>query len=171
MHLVSFRLPHISRSMVPGLTLLLVWFAGSSLGLLAERFHGGPLGELVMAAGGRSPDILDSCTVTLLSLLFTACAVFLFHRPGAYLACFFRGFFLGFVLGAAVSVGGALYGLLLVFSGLCFSPVLLVYLWRRLMFGMRGFAADTSLCAAAGALLSAVDALVISPFLAVTLTF
>lgn len=173
MHHLSFDLPRISRSMVPGLLLLVSWFAGLSLGLWAARFYGDSFEPLIMMAGSADLSFPDACVVTLFSLLLSACAVFLFHRFGAYLAGLLRGIVIGFMLGVisrAVS-GGALMSLLLLFSGLCYSPVILLFLWRRLRFGMFGFQRDSIGCLAAGLLLSAVDTWVVSPFLAAALTF
>lgn len=171
MHHLSFDLPRFSRSTIPGLILGTIWFAGLSLGILAARFYGDPLGSLVLSAGSADLSFRDACVVTVLPLLFSACAVFFFQRFGAYLACLLRGLGIGFLLGAVSGAGGALMSLLLMFSGLCYSPVLLLFLWRRLRYGMRGFRRDIFLCLGAGLGLSAVDAFVISPFLAMALTF
>ena len=85
--------------MIPGVTLLGVWLAGLSLGLLADRFYGESYESLLLFAGRRMPSILDACLVTILPLLLSAFAVFFFHRFGVCLACFLRGLTIGFFLG------------------------------------------------------------------------
>jgi hypothetical protein len=157
--------------MIPGITLLGVWLAGLSLGLLADRFYGDCYELLVFSAGCAALTFLDACLVTILPLLLSAFAVFIFHRFGACLACFFRGLTMGFFLGVLTAAGGAWLAVLLLFSGLCFCPVLLWYLWRRFFEGLRNARRDFALCCLAGLCLAAVDTWVVAPFLATALTF
>lgn len=173
MHHLSFDLPRFSRSTVPGLILGGSWFAGLSLGLWAARFQGDALQSLAFSAGSAELSFPDACVVTVFPLLLSACAVFIFHRFGAYLAALLRGIAIGFMLGviSRAAPGGALLSLLLLFSGLFYSPVHLWYLWRRLQYGMFGFKGDSFFCLAVGLALSAVDTWVVSPFLAAALTF
>lgn len=156
---------------IPGVTLLGVWLAGLSLGLLADRFYGDCYESLVFSAGREPVRFVDACLVTILPLLLSAFAVFFFHRFGACLACFLRGLTLGFFLGVLTAAGGAWLAVLLLFSGLCFCPVLLWYLWRRLSLGLRDARRDFMLCFLAGLCLAAVDTWVAAPFLAAALTF
>ena len=157
--------------MIPGITLLGVWLAGLSLGLLADRFYGDCYELLVFSAGCAALTFLDACLVTILPLLLSAFAVFIFHRFGACLACFLRGLTMGFFLGVMTAAGGAWLAVLLLFSGLCFCPVLLWYLWRRFFEGLRNARRDFALCCLAGLCLAAVDTWVVAPFLATALTF
>ena len=157
--------------MIPGVTLLGVWLAGLSLGLLADRFYGDCYELLVFSAGCAALTFLDACLVTILPLLLSAFAVFIFHRFGACLACFLRGLTMGFFLGVLTAAGGAWLAVLLLFSGLCFCPVLLWYLWRRFFEGLRNARRDFALCCLAGLCLAAVDTWVVAPFLATALTF
>ena len=157
--------------MIPGVTLLGVWLAGLSLGLLADRFYGDCYESLAFSAGCRTLTFLDACMLTILPLLLSALAVFIFHRFGACLACFLRGLTMGFFLGVLMAAGGAWLAVLLLFSGLCFCPVLLWYLWRRFSVGLRNARRDFGLCLLAGLCLAAVDTWVVSPFLATALTF
>jgi hypothetical protein len=157
--------------MIPGITLLGVWLAGLSLGLLADRFYGDCYELLVFSAGCAALTFLDACLVTILPLLLSAFAVFIFHRFGACLACFLRGLTMGFFLGVLTAAGGAWLAVLLLFSGLCFCPVLLWYLWRRFFEGLRNARRDFALCCLAGLCLAAVDTWVVAPFLATALTF
>ena len=157
--------------MIPGITLLGVWLAGLSLGLLADRFYGDCYELLAFSAGCAALTFLDACLVTILPLLLSAFAVFIFHRFGACLACFLRGLTMGFFLGVLTAAGGAWLAVLLLFSGLCFCPVLLWYLWRRFFEGLRNARRDFALCCLAGLCLAAVDTWVVAPFLATALTF
>lgn len=171
--LVSFS-PHIRCSTWPGLFLLGNWLAGLSLGLLAARLRGDAFAPLFLQSASSELTVSGAVVVLVLPLLVTACAVLLFHRRGAYVCCGLRGLCLGFSLGCSSMLcfsGGALFGGLLLFSGLCSGPVLLWYLWRRVTIGMVCFAADTVGCAAVLSLVGAVDALVIAPFLALAVTF
>ena len=166
----TFQLRRI-RGMIPGITLLGVWLAGLSLGLLTERFYGDCYSSLAFPAGQKELSFPDACLVTILPLLLSAFAVFFFHRFGACLACFLRGLTMGFFLGVLTAAGGAWLAVLLLFSGLFFCPVLLWYLWRRLSVGLRSARRDFGLCLLAGLCLAAVDTWVVAPFLAAALSF
>ena len=149
---------------IPGAALLGVWLAGSSLGLWAARFYGDAYGPLVLQAGETALSFVSACVVTLLPLLLSAFAVFFFHRPGVFGACLLRGISLGFFL-------GVFFAVLLLFSGLAYSPVLLWYLWRRLESGLGGAGMDCLWCGLAGILLAAADTWLVAPFLATALSF
>ena len=152
------------RGIVPGLTLGGVWFAGLTLGLLAARFYGGPLGALTPAAIGSELTFWNACMAAVLPLFLSAFAVYFFHRFGVYMACGLRGIAMGFFLGVLISECGLWLGCLLSFSGLCGCGILLWFLWRRL--GVSPFSGDL-LCAVAAAMaVSAVDIWVIAPYLA-----
>ena len=157
--------------LIPGVTLLGVWFTGLSLGLLTERFYGDGYQSLAIPAGREELRFLNACLVTILPLLLSAFAVTFFHRFGACLACFLRGLTMGFFLGVLTAAGGAWLAVLLLFSGLCFCPVLLWYLWRRLMLDLRDARRDFAFCFLAGLCLAAVDTWVVAPFLVAALTF
>ena len=163
--------PRVDRGMILGLTLGGVWCAGVSLGLWAARFYGGAVAELSLRAGVDVPTFGTACVVTVLPLFLSAFAVFFFHRAGAILACALRGLTVGFMLGCAVRAGGLWLGVLLLFSGLFYSPVLLWFLWRRLFRGADGFRRDIVRCLAAAIAIAAVDTWVVAPFLARSLSF
>ena len=160
-----------TTDLIPGATLLGVWLAGLSLGLLADRFYGDCYESLVFPAGRGAPCFSDACMVTILPLLLSAFAVSFFHRFGACLACFLRGLTMGFFLGVLTGAGGAWLAVLLLFSGLFFCPVLLWYLWRRLIGDLCNARRDFCICFLAGLCLAAVDTWVVAPFLAAALTF
>lgn len=162
--------PHRCRSAVLGLILLGIWFAGVSLGLLAARFFGAPYGTLVLYAGSLELPFRNACLVAVLPLLLSAFAVFFFHRFGAYLACAVRGLSIGFLMGVLTSAGGMWLCVLLLFSALGSSPVLLWYLWRRLDEGSPGAYPDALWCLACCVALAAVDTWVVAPFLAAALS-
>lgn len=169
MLLCSLYLPH-RRCTVLGLTLSLVWFAGVSLGLLAARSCGESIDALCLSAGALEVPFGNACLVTVLPLLLSAFAVFFFRRFGAYLACALRGLSIGFMMGVLTAAGGMWLCVLLLFSALGFSPVLLWYLWRRLDRGMPGFYPDGLRCLLAGVVLAAVDTWVVAPFLVTALS-
>lgn len=152
------------RSIVPGLTLGVVWFAGLSLGLWAARFYGSSVGDWIPAAVGAELTIWNGCMAALHPLFFSAFAVYFLHRFGVYLACVLRGISMGFLLGVLTAYGGIRLGGLLGFSGLFCSGILLWFLWRRL--NLSPLTGDL-LCASAAALaVSAVDTWAIAPLLA-----
>ncbi len=161
----------IDRSMIPGLTLGGVWFAGVSLGLWAARFYGESVMALSLAAGGAALSYWGACVVTMLPLFLSAFAVFFFHRSGAILACAVRSISIGFMLGCFVLTGGFWLGSLLLFSGLFGSPVLLWFLWRRFSLGMVCFQRDAVCALAAAAVIAAVDTWAVAPFLAHALSY
>ena len=167
----SLRVPRIDRSMILGLTLCGVWFAGVSLGLWAACFYGSSVADLSLIAGCAPLYYPGACVAVMLPLFLSAFAVFFFHRAGAYLACAVRGIFIGYMLGCAVMTGGFWLGLLLLFSGLWSSPVLLWFLWHRLTLGADRFVGDALGVLAATAMIAAVDTWVVAPFLARALSF
>ena len=171
MSLRSGRLPWFDRSMVLSLCLYGIWFAGVSLGLWAARFYGDSVMDLALMAGCAELSFLRACLVSVLPLLLSAFAVSFFHRSGACVFCAVRGFVLGFLLGAVSTVGGLWLGGLLLFTGLCSSPVLLWFLQRRIIHGLRRLPADCFVCLAVLCGLSAVDTWAVAPFLAHALSF
>ena len=171
MGLQSVKLPRFDRSMIPGLRLIAVWFAGVSLGLWAARFYGDSVRVLSLTAGRTALSFPGACLVSVLPLFLSASAVFLFHHIGAYFFCVLRGAAVGFLLGALTAAGGVWLGGLLLFSGLCSSPVLLWFLWRRLENGSRRFAVDCVGCLLVLLAVSVVDTWAVAPFLAQALSF
>lgn len=171
MSLQSMKLLRFDRSMIPGLTLCGIWFAGVSLGLWAARFYGDSVRALALTAGSAELSFFGAFQGSVLPLFLSAIAVFLFHRFGAYLFCGIRGLLLGFLLGCLCAAGGLWLGGLLLFSGLCTSPVLIWFLWRRLMNETRGFAGDCLGSLLALAVVCAVDTWAVAPFLARALSF
>ena len=167
---VTVRIRRISN-LVPCIALMGVWLAGLSLGLLADRFYGDYYGSLVIPAGAAPLSFGDACMVTILPLLLSAFAVLFFHCCGACIACFLRGVSMGFFLGLLTDAGGLWLAVLLPFSGLFFAPVLLWYLWRRVLMDLRDAHRDFCRCLLAGVCLAAVDTWVVAPFLAAALTF
>ena len=171
MHVFHFCRQRTASAVIPGAALLGVWLAGSSLGLWAARFCGDNYGSLILQAAGTGLSFPNACLAAILPLLLSAFAVFFFHRFGAYAACFLRGISIGFYLGILTAVGGLWLAVLLLFSGLIYSPVLLWYLWRRLESGLGGACADCLWCGLAGILLAAADTWLVAPFLATALSF
>lgn len=171
MNLQSDRLPRDDRSTIPGLILYGIWFAGVSLGLWAARFYGDSVMDLALMAGHEELSYLRACLVSVLPLFLSAFAVSIFHRCGACVFCALHGLALGFLLGAVSAVGGLWLGGLLLFTGLCSSPVLLWFLRRRVVNGLRGLPLDCFACLPVLCAVSAVDTWVVAPFLARALSF
>ena len=163
--------PRADRSMIPGLSLMGLWFAGVSLGLWAACFYGESVGALALAAGRAELTFFHGCVVTVLPLFLSAFAVFFFHRAGALWAAFLRGIFLGCSMGALTAVGGLWLAVLLLFSAVAVSPVILWYLWRRLCLGQERCRRDLVYAFLAALGISAVDLWVVAPFLAHALSF
>ena len=170
MHRLPFDRPELSGSMIPGVVLCGVWLAGSSLGLWAARLYGDGPEELIFRAGAMELRFRDACVAAILPLLLSAFAVFFFHRFGAFLSAFVRGGSLGFSLGVLAGLGGMWLAVLLLFTGLTLSPVLLWYLWRRLDTGLRDAPRDAVWCVLAGLIVVAMDTWVVAPFLAAALS-
>ena len=171
MHQIVCFDPRADRSMIPGLSLLGLWFAGVSLGLWAACFYGESVGALALAAACAGITCLNGCVVAVLPLFLSAFAVFFFHRAGARMACLVRGTLLGFLLGSVTAVGGLWLGVLLLFSSVAVSPVILWFLWRRLCLGPDGFRRDLVSAFLAAFGICAVDFWVVAPFLARALSF
>ena len=167
----GLRVPCFNRSIIPGLALGGVWFAGVFLGLWTARFYGDSVMALSLTAGGMTVSFLNACLVTMLPVFLSAFAVFFFHRAGAILAGAVRGLTIGFMLGCFVLTGGFWLAQLLLFSGLCSSPVLLWFLWRRLALGADCFRRDILGALTAAAAIAAVDTWAVAPFLAQALSF
>lgn len=170
MHQLTFDRSELSGTMIPGGVLCGVWLVGSSLGLWAARLYGDAPEELIFRAGAMDLRFRDACVAAMWPLLLSAFAVFFFHRFGVYLSGLVRGSSLGFSLGVLAELGGMWLAVLLRFSGLMLSPVLLWYLWRRLDIGLRDAPGDAVWCVLAGAVVAAMDTWVVAPFLAAALS-
>ena len=171
MHQIVCFDPRADRSMILGLSLMGLWFAGVSLGLWAACYYGGSVGALALSAGRAGITYLNGCVVTVLPLFLSAFAVCFFHRAGARMACLLRGTVLGFALGGVTAVGGLWLGALLLFSAVAVSPVILWFLWRRLCLGLYGCRRDLVCAFLAAFGISAVDLWVVAPFLEHALSF
>ena len=171
MHQIVCLDPRADRSMILGLSLMGLWFAGVSLGLWAACYYGGSVGALALSAGRAGITYLNGCVVTVLPLFLSAFAVCFFHRAGARMACLVRGTLLGFALGSVTAVGGLWLGALLLFSAVAVSPVILWFLWRRLCLGVDGCRRDLLYAFLAAFGISAVDIWVVAPFLERALSF
>ena len=169
-HFDLFR-QRTASAVIPGAALLGVWLAGSSLGLWAARFCGDNYGSLILQAAGTGLSFPNACQAAILPLLLSAFAVFFFHRFGAYAACLLRGISLGIFLGVLWTVGGIWLAVLLLFSGLACSPMVLWYLWRWLELGLGDAVADCLRCCLYGVAVAAADTWLVAPFLAAALSF
>lgn len=173
MHKISFDIPIYNRHAIPGAALAAVWLAGLALGMTAIRFYGAPPDDLIVSAAEGTVSFSALVVVTLFPLLLSACAAFLFKAPGVYALCLMRGVCLGLMIGwvtAARGPGGILLGALLLFSALAYSPVLLWYWHQRLTAPSGRILPQTLGCACIGIGISALDCLLIAPFLADVMT-
>lgn len=164
----SFRYRR-KRDTIPGLRLCGCWFAGSSLGLLAECFCGDAIASWLTLLPGQIPDLGSVLLLSVLPLLLTASAVTLFRPCACYVLCLIRGFGQGLViacLGRLFGSGTPIVVFLLLFSSLWTNPFILWYWCRCLRGNSCRFAADTVLCAVFCVLIGLLDHCAIAPFLA-----
>lgn len=167
MHRIVIYKHAMSRNTILGLALIVVWFAGLSLGFVATRLYGDTLVSCLSQAAGLQATIVTPF-VTLLPLLVSALAVIIIHPDFLYAICFVRAVTLAMMLQALATCfhsGVYLAAIFLLFSSLLFSPVLLWYWWRRLSLQTDKFIADTLLCSAVGLVIGLLDYWFISPFL------
>lgn len=168
MHLFHFYTYRYRLNTIPGLKLIFTWFAGLSLGLWTACRYGDTIVPFIEPAARAGATWLNLIFVTVLPLLLSACAVFLLRFPGLFGVCFLRSFFLGVMLGGVtLRYGGAaiLMAPLLMFSALCYSPVLLWYWQRRIDDRFCGLHREIVPCLALGLGIGTIDYLFISPFL------
>lgn len=168
MQAIPFHKHLADHSMIPGLKLACFWYAGLSLGLAAARFYGDTMVSLLRLAPAVSGSMMGAFWISLLPLLLSACAVFLFRRAGCYAACLLRGFGLGYVMACirrCYPGAGLLMSLLLTFSALWGSVILFWYHLRRITLRDADFLRDTAAAAAALCAVAAVDHWFITPFL------
>ncbi len=150
-----------------GLLLFTVWSTGLSFGFSCARAYGSILVSFTSQAV-KLPVAFGSSFVTIFPLLISAFAVLSIHPHFLYVICFLRGFMLAVMLQSLIFCfqdGACLAAMLLLFSSLVFSPVLLWYWWRRLRFQLSDFKRDTMLCFMIGLAVCLVDRWFVSPFL------
>ena len=163
---ILFR--RFDRNTIRGCILLLCWFAGLSLGLLAADFHGDALSSFTEPLPSVLPALGGLLIPAVFPLLFSACAVVLFSDFGCLTAAAIRGLVQGFFLSALAGSGRAaspVLAFLLVFTGLMLNPVLLFFWYRRMTLGAERFLGDFLGCTAIAGLIAITDYWVIAPFL------
>lgn len=167
MYKPQISMPLLHRSTIPALFLVMDWFAGLSLGFYAARFYGVMLASLIMQSASCVGSPIGMLVTTMLPLLLSAFAVFLFDSRLIWALCLVRGVGLGLMLGAVcrASPGGLLLGVLLLFSALFFTPVLMWY-WLRRICRWGSERRDMLIALGWGLLIWIVDQTVIAPFLA-----
>ena len=166
---VSLPLRRLDKNTIREWALIALWIAGSSLGLLAERFNGDAYASFLQPLAGCAPDLGGVFASAIFPLLLSACAVFLFGTAGCYGMCLIRGMSQGFVLGLVgdcYGIAAPLVAVLLTFSGLTVNAVLLCFWLRRVRLGDTGLQRDLSFMLGFGACIGAADYLLIGPFLA-----
>lgn len=157
----------VNRSTILSLVLLTVWFAGLSLGFSAARSYGDTLVSC-MSQAVLLPASMAASFVVLFPLLVSALAVMTLGPCSLYVICFLRAFLTGIMLGAVgvtFQSGACLAAILLMFSSLVFSPVLLWFWYRRLSLRLACLKPDMIACGVIGLLVALMDRLLVSPFL------
>ena len=165
---VHMLLRRFDRNTIRGCILLICWFAGLSLGLLAADFCGDALSSFVEPLPSVLPVLGGALITAYFPLLFSACAVVLFSAFGCLVAAALRGLAQGFFLGILAGASGAaspILAFLLVFTGLMMNPVLLFFWYRRMILGAERFWDDLLGCAGIAGLILITDYWVIAPFL------
>lgn len=165
----SYSLSRLDKNTIREWTLIVLWFAGSSLGLLAERFFGDAYASFLQPLAGHAPDLGGVFASAIFPLLLSACAASLFGAAGCYGMCLFRGLSQGALLGLIRRCYGAaapLVAMLLAFSALAVNAVLLCFWMCRLRLGRTDLQKDVSVMLALGVGIASADYLLIGPFLA-----
>lgn len=168
MHRFGSFVHKLERESVLGMRLIIAWFAGLSMGFCAVRFFGDTYVSLISQAAG-TPSSAAFVFITVFPLFLSAFAAMILPSFFQYGICLLRGLMLTLPLGAICQVfpnGTLLAAILLLFSSLAFSPVLLWFWWRRLCIGRNRLSHDAWLCATIGGLIAWVDLWFIAPFLA-----
>lgn len=150
-----------------------VWVAGLTLGFAADRFYGDVYYGLLEQAPLCQPDLWGLALVNVFPLLISALAVLIFPAL-LYFLCLIRGISLGAGLAACAGIygqAGPMMALLLLFSLVLFSPVMLWYWTRALCADHAERLADTLLCCAAALVLLGVDLWITAPFLGEIMIF
>ena len=157
----------LDRNTVLGLWLFASWYAGLFLGFIAADFHGGTVVSFLRQAPLERSSVFAVLCASAFPLLFSACAVTFIHSGICYLIALTYGFCLALLAGALVvcyGSGGFLLTVLLLFSAVFGSCVLLWYLLRRLQ-SQQGFVTDTVLGLLVIFTLGMIDYFIVSPFL------
>lgn len=149
------------------MTLAMIWVAGLSLGIAADRLYGEALRACLLRLPHLIPTFVGTVCVNLFPLLISAYAV-LFFPSAVYVLCMLRAFALGAALSGVTcvfgSAGSMICGLLL-FSLLVYSPVL-IWFWMQNL-GRRNplFLLQSGICTLIGLAVACLDRAVIAPFL------
>ena len=144
----------------------LIWGAGLSLGVAADRFYGEAFRACLLLAPHQIPSFLGTMCVNVLPLLISAYAVSFFPMA-VYSLCLFRGVLTGAGISALASLfseAGGMMCFFLLFSLLVYSPVLMWY-WFRMLRDPSSFRRDTTLCIAIGIGVAFLDRGIIAPLL------
>lgn len=145
----------------------LVWIAGLALGFAADRFYGDVYCGFLECAPMCQPSLFGLAVVNVFPLLISAFAAFI-NRNLLYGFCLLRGVGLGLGLCACARVygqAGLMMSVLLLFSLVLFSPVLLWYWSGVLRCERTGIGRDTAVCLCIAAVLALADYWLIAPFL------
>ena len=124
---------------------------------------------LMMCEAARQPvSIVGLVASVLLPFLFSSFVVHIRKPKLIYLISFCKAIMFSISLaGARCAFGSSawLVGFLLLFSDICFCPVL-CWFWIRRLWDSSSHLQDACICSASAALIGSVDLCVVSPFLA-----
>lgn len=152
--------------------LLLLWCAGLILGVFFACQADDSTILMMRSAASAPVSISGLLVVFLLPFLLSASAVYL-SQPLLLLAtAFAKAFSFGFcayAVDSAFRSAGWLMCLLLMFSDLCFLPVLMWFWLRHITGNRRSADVDLAVCAAIAVCIGLFDYCIVSPFLAMVL--
>lgn len=151
---------------------MLVWCAGVSLGLLADRFYGDVLDAYVLVTPTLLPEIGSSLCLALLPLLISALAV-LSYSPALLCIAFLHGIMLGHAIISVIGpFGGAgmIVSALLLFRTVACTPILLLF-WCTAVCSCHRLSRVLLVCIGGLALIAAADVWITAPFLLEVMNF
>lgn len=160
---------HRTEWMLTGL-----WIAGLLGGAVYASHFAQAWTEMLSQAALCPVRWSGALSVTFFPLIVSLTAVLLLGKNVLWILCPIRSFLLGIMLGAVGICWGRqapVMAVLLLFSLLLSSSVLLM-MWQRMLCGeIREYAMDSAVCAGVLALIAAADTWIVSPFLVEVINF
>lgn len=153
----------------PSAVLAVVWILGLVFGSVLVTVSDDSYFLLMCEAANCPVSITGLIASVFLPFLISAFAVFIGKPKLIFVICFCQAAGFSFAAAAALAAFGSagwLIGSLLLFSDICFNPVLCWFWIRQISANRNSFPADAFVCTAFAALIGSVDLCVVSPFLA-----
>lgn len=154
------------------LKICLVWCAGMSLGLLANRFYGDALAAYIRSSAYLVSDLYTSASSAIFPLVISAIAVF-YIRPLLPVLILLEGVLTGSAIvsvSCAYGRGGIIMMPLLLFRCLVCAPVLL-WFWLETCGERTDLRHSLLYCSLLTIGISALDTFIVSPFLREVMIF